>query len=139
MKKLIQSTAAGIVLLGAMGVSRAVAQDPVITPMVVKTVAPIVVDTAVPIIVSAVTPKPKPSGLGKFEGTVMHANRAQVTVKATGNDLGIETFSLSEAASEKMQQIINAGGYHYGDKIKLEYDPQSRKVVKFKGKPSKSL
>jgi hypothetical protein len=38
-----------------------------------------------------------------------------------------------------MQQIIDKGGYQYGDKVKLEYDPQSMKVVKFKGKPSKPL
>jgi len=38
-----------------------------------------------------------------------------------------------------MQVIIEKGGYQYGDKVKLEYDPQSLKVVKFKGKPSKPL
>ena len=42
-------------------------------------------------------------------------------------------------ATEKMQQIIDKGGYQYGDRIKLEYDPQSLQVVKFKGKPSKPL
>jgi hypothetical protein len=96
-------------------------------------------DTAAPIIVSAVKPKPKPTGLAKFEGTVMLANITQITVKAMGNDLSIQTFPLSEAASAKMQLIIDKGGYQYGDKVKLEYDPQSMRVVKFKGKPSKSL
>jgi hypothetical protein len=139
MKKLIQITGAGIVLLGAMGVSRAAAQDPIVTPIVVKTVAPVIVDTAVPIIVNAVTPKPKFTGLAKFEGTVMNANRAQITVRAKGNDLSIQSFPLSESATAKMQEIIDKGGYQYGDKIKLEYDPQSMKVVKFKGKPSKPL
>jgi hypothetical protein len=86
-----------------------------------------------------VKPKPKPTGLAKFEGTVMHANIVQITLKANGNDLAIQTFPLSEAASAKMQQIIDKGGYQYGDKVKLEYDPQSLRVVKFKGKPSKSL
>jgi hypothetical protein len=101
--------------------------------------APIIASEVAPIIVSAVKPKPKPNGLSKFEGTVMHANSVQITLKAMGNDLAIQTFPLSEAASAKMQLIIDRGGYQYGDKVKLEYDPQSLRVVKFKGKPSKPL
>lgn len=130
MKKAFQFAGLGIVLLGTMGVSRAAAQDPVLTPIIVSEVAPIVIN--------AVTPKPKANGLAKFEGTVMHANRAQVTVKAMGDDMSIRTFTLSAAAADKMQQVVDKGGYQYGDKIKLEYDPQSMTVVKFKGKPSKS-
>ena len=132
MKKLLQIASAGALLLGTMGVSRAMAQDPIGT-------APIILSEVAPIIVSAVKPKPKPNGLSKFEGTVMNANIAQITLRAMGNDLSIQTFPLSEAASAKMQQIIDKGGYQYGDKVKLEYDPQSLRVVKFKGKPSKSL
>ena len=132
MKRVIQIACAGALLLGTMGVSRATGQDPIVT-------APIILDTAAPIIINAIKPKPKPTGLAKFEGTVMHANIAQITLRARGNDLGIQTFPLSEAASTKMQQIIDKGGYQYGDKVKLEYDPQSMRVVKFKGKPSKSL
>ena len=131
MKKLLQYAGAGIVLLGVMGVPRAAAQVPIL--------APIVVDTAAPIIVNAVKPKPKVTGLARFEGFVMNANTAQITVRAKGNDLTIETFPLSETASAKMQQIIDKGGYQYGDKVVLEYDPQSMKVVRFKGKPSKAL
>jgi hypothetical protein len=132
MKRLIQIACSGALLLGTMGTSRALAQDPIVT-------GPIIASEAVPIIVSAVKPKPKPTGLSKFEGTVMQANSVQITLKAMGNDLSIQTFPLSQAASLKMQQIIDKGGYQYGDKVKLEYDPQSMKVVKFRGKPSKSL
>ena len=103
----------------------------------VPVVAPIVVDTAVPIIVSAI--KPKPSGLTKFEGFVMHANTAQITVRAKGNDLAIRTFALSETAAAKMQQIVDRGGYQYGDKVTVLYDPASEKAVKIKGKPSRPL
>jgi len=103
----------------------------------VPVVAPIVVDTAVPIIVQAV--KPKPSGLAKFEGFVMHANIAQITVRAKGNDLAIRTFALSDRAATKMQQIVDKGGYQYGDKVTVFYDPASEKAIKVKGKPSKPL
>lgn len=103
----------------------------------VPAVVPIVADTAVPIIINAV--KPKPTGLAKFEGTVMHANIAQITVRAKGNDLAIRTFALSETATTKMQQIVDKGGYQYGDKVTVLFDPASLKAVKIKGKPSKPL
>jgi hypothetical protein len=98
---------------------------------------PIIVDTAVPIVVNAV--KPKPTGLAKFEGFVMNANIAQITVRAKGNDLGIRTFTLSQAAATKMQQIVDKGGYQYGDKVTVMYDPASLQAIKIKGKPSKPI
>ena len=105
-------------------------------PEVVK---PVIVDTAVPIIVNTVKPKPKYVGLGKFEGYVMHANTAQITVRARGNDMSLQTFALSERASTEMQTIVDRGGYQYGDKVTVYYDPTSLKALKVKGKPSKPL
>jgi hypothetical protein len=105
----------------------------------VPVVAPIVVDTAVPIIVSAVKPKPKPDGIVKFEGFVMNANTAQITARAKGNDMSIQTFSLSQEASTKMQQIVDKGGYQYGDKVTIFYNPSTMQAMKFKGKPSKPI
>ena len=122
----------GLLALTGFFCSPAAAQDPVITPIIVDTA----VNTAVPIVVKAV--KPKPSKWAKFQGTVMHANIVQITARAKGNDLGIETFLLSEKVSAKMQQIIDKGGYQYGDKITVYYDPQSLEAMKFKGKPSPS-
>jgi hypothetical protein len=102
-----------------------------------EVVAPVILDTAVPMIVNVV--KPKPSGLAKFQGTVMNATSVQITVRAMGNDMGIQTFTLSKGASARMQQIIDKGGYQYGDKVTVMYDPSSLKAVKVKGKPSPNL
>ena len=120
-------------MLAAAGVfsSSATAQAPVVVP--------IVVDTAVPIIIGAVKPKPKQTGLDKFEGFVMHANNAQITVRAKGNDMAIRTFPLSEKASVKMQKIVDKGGYQYGDKVTILYEPATSKAVQVKGKPSKPI
>ena len=95
-----------------------------------------IVDTAVPIIVNTVKPH-KTSPYPKFEGTVMNANIAQITVRAKDDDLAIQTFPLSEKVAAKMQEIIDKGGYQYGDKVTVYYDPQTRKALKIKGKPSK--
>jgi hypothetical protein len=109
------------------------------TAQVPAPVVPIIVDTAVPIVINAVKPKPKNTGLGKFEGFVMNANIAQITVRAKGEDMSIRTFSLSETASTKMQQIVDRGGYQYGDKVTVFFDPATAKAIKFKGKPSKPI
>lgn len=131
--KWIRRVAVGSLLalaLAALWCSPAAAQDPGI-------VTPIIVDTAVPIVVNAV--KPKPTGLAKFDGFVMNANTAQITVRAKGNDMAIQTFTLSQQASTKMQQTIDRGGFQYGDKVTVMYNPSSRQAIKVKGKPSRSL
>lgn len=110
----------------------AAAQGPV--PIIV----PIAVDTAAPIVVKAVKPKTA-NGLAKFEGTVMNANIAQITVRAKGDDLSIKTFPLSEAMVSKMQRIVDKGGYQFGDKVTIFYNPDTSKAIKIKGKPSKPI
>ncbi len=132
MKRLGKITGTGLptlLLLAGICCSPAAAQDPVVTP--------IVVETAVPIIIKAV--KPKPSKWAKFEGTVMHANIAQITARAKGNDMAIQTFPLSEKVSAKMQEIVDKGGYQYGDKVTIFYDPATMKAMNIKGKPSKPI
>lgn len=132
MKSFLKVAGFGLLLFAAAGIfsTPAAAQVP-------PAAVPIIVDTAVPIVVNAV--KPKPSGLGKFEGFVMNANIAQITVRAKGDDLAIKTFSLSEAAAAKMQQIVDKGGYQYGDKVTIMFDPTTLKAIKVKGKPSKPV
>jgi hypothetical protein len=118
------------------------AQIPVPLPIpttVPEVVAPIIIDTAVPIIVNTIKPKSKTEGLGRFDGYVMHANTVQITVRARGNDMSLQTFSLAEHASAEMQAIVDKGGYQYGDKVTVYYDPTSLKALKVKGKPSKPL
>jgi hypothetical protein len=122
---------------GLTAVALAVLCSPAARAQGPEVLAPIVVNTAVPIVVNAV--KPKPSGLGKFEGFVMHANGVEITVRAKGDDMSIRTFSLSQAAGEKMRQTIDKGGFQYGDKVTVLYDPSSLKAVKVKGKPSPAL
>jgi hypothetical protein len=105
------------------------------------TIVPIVVDTAEPIVVKAVNaikPKAKP-GTAKFEGYVMHANIAQITVRARGNDMSLETFTLSQEAAAQMQTVVDKGGYQYGDKVTVYYDQTNLKALRVKGKPSKAL
>ena len=120
--------AAGLVVLAG---STANAQVPVPVPVAVP-----VIETAVPIVVATLKPNKGPQP-PKFEGTVINATVAQITVRAKGNDMAIQTFPLAPDASAKMLQIIDKGGYQYGDKVTVFFDPDSKKALKVKGKPSK--
>jgi hypothetical protein len=69
----------------------------------------------------------------------MHANNAQITVRGKENELAVRTFTLSPQAAEKMQQVIDQGGFQYGDRVKVEYDPVTSTALKIKkGKSPKS-
>jgi len=132
MKLLRQPVLVRVVLLAAVtACSSAYASAQVPAPVVGAAV-----DTAVPIIIGVV--KPHRVSQPKFEGTVVNATVAQITVRAKGNDMAIQTFPLSESASAKMLEIIDKGGYQYGDKVTVFYDPDSKKALKVKGKPSKA-
>jgi hypothetical protein len=120
---LLCAVAAGFILSAAGAVS---AQVP--TP---------VIETAVPIIIETIKPHKGPQP-PTFEGTVINATIAQITVRAKGNDMAIQTFPLTQEASAKMLQVIDKGGYQYGDKVTVFYDPNSKKALKVKGKPSKA-
>lgn len=133
MKQLAKLAALGLPLLFAAGVSSPSARAQA------AAAAPIIVDTAVPIIVNAVKPKPKPNGLAKFEGFILHANNAQITARSRVDEMSIQTFSLSQEASVKMQQMVDKGGYQWGDKITVYYNPSTMQAFKFKGKPSKPI
>jgi len=119
--------AAGLVALAAVAAS---AQLP-------ASVAVPVIETAVPIVVGTLKPNKGPQP-PKFEGTVINATVAQITVRAKGNDMAVQTFPLAPDASAKMLQIIDKGGYQYGDKVTVFFDPDSKKALKVKGKPSKA-
>ena len=119
--------AAGLVALAG---SAANAQVP-------ASVAIPVIETAVPIVIGTLKPNKGPQP-PKFEGTVVNATSAQITVRAKGNDMAIQTFPLAPDASAKMLQIIEKGGYQYGDKVTVFFDPESKKALKVIGKPSKA-
>ena len=97
-----------------------------------------VAEAAVPIIIETIKPHKGPQP-PKFEGTVINATIAQITVRARGNDMAIQTFPLTPEASAKMLQIIDKGGYQYGDKVTVLFDPDTKKAFKVKGKPSKAI
>jgi hypothetical protein len=132
MKFVLQSA----LLRGALSAGLIASAAASVKAQVPASVAIPVIETAVPIVVA--TLKPNRAQPPKFEGTVVNATVAQITVRAKGNDMAIQTFPLAPDASAKMLQIIDKGGYQYGDKVTVFFDPESKKALKVKGKPSKA-
>jgi hypothetical protein len=83
-----------------------------------------------------VVKQPKPKKL-KYKGFVIHANRLQITVRSVENERMVRTFRLSPELQEKMQQIIDQGGYQHGDKVEIHHVDGTDLALKIKGKPSK--
>ena len=126
----ISNTFSASLLIAALAIAAAPAraQDPVSTAVAVA--APIVVHTIV-------RPRKKqPSGTW-MKVEVLHADNNSMVVSEQGNERVIHTFTYSPEVKTKMQNIINAGGYQYGDRIKVQYTPGSTVALKIHGKPSK--
>jgi hypothetical protein len=70
---------------------------------------------------------------------VIHADAHSMLVREQGNERMIHTFTYAEGLQAKMQQIADAGGYQYGDKVKILYQPGQNVALKIRGKPSKPL
>jgi hypothetical protein len=51
----------------------------------------------------------------------------------------IHTFTYSERIRGEMQNLLNRGGYQYGDKVKIVYEAGNEIALNIKGKPSKPL
>jgi molybdopterin biosynthesis enzyme len=118
--------ALAVAVLAGLSCSAAHAQDP------------IVVGTTAVAVIQAIKPK-KQSPFPKFEGTVMNSNSVLITVRSKENELAVRTFTLTEDASAKMQKLIDKGGYQYGDKVTVFYDPTTNQAIKVKGKASKPI
>jgi hypothetical protein len=72
----------------------------------------------------------------RFE--VLHMLYQSIQVRSLVDMREIHTFSYSPAIRDQMQNIFNAGGYQYGDKVEIWYKRGDSVALKIKGKPSKS-
>jgi hypothetical protein len=71
----------------------------------------------------------------RFE--VVHMLYQSLQVRSLADMREIHTFTYSPAIRDKMQNIFNAGGYQYGDKVVVWYKRGEDVAFKIKGKPSK--
>src|ERR1700687_5607862 len=73
----------------------------------------------------------------RFE--VLHMMTTGIQVRSLVNGLEIHTFTYSDQIQDAMLKLIDQGGYQYGDKVEIQYQPGTEVALKIKGKPSKPL
>ena len=73
----------------------------------------------------------------RFE--VLHMTSTAIQVRSLVNEREIHTFVYSDQIRDQMQKLLDQGGYQYGDKIEIRYQPSTEVALKIKGKPSKPL
>ncbi|MGH9756324.1 MAG: hypothetical protein ACRD4M_01190 [Candidatus Acidiferrales bacterium] len=92
------------------------------------------VDTSAPIVVKQTKPKPL-----WMKVEIIRADANQMVVREVKRPMFVHTFTYSQKAQSDMLQILNAGGYQTGDKVKILYQPGDTVALLFRGKPSKPI
>ena len=86
---------------------------------------------------SAPTAAPQSQKVIKTHFVVLHMLYQSLQVRSLVDMREIHTFTYSPQIRGKMQNIINAGGYQYGDKVVVWYRRGEDVAFRIKGKPSK--
>jgi hypothetical protein len=108
------------------GAARAQVSPTVVAPVVVK-----VLNSA-----SGSSTAPKGNWL---KAEVIHIDANSIVVREQANGMMIHTFTYSEQLKTAMQKFLDAGGYQYGDKVKILFKPGQTVALRVLGKPSKPL
>jgi len=72
-----------------------------------------------------------------LKAQVIHADANSIMVSVPGNERTIYTFTLSPAMKDKMQALVDKGGYQFGDRVKILHQHGQTVALKISGRPSK--
>ena len=89
-------------------------------------------NTSAPIVVQE-----KPVKAVWMKAEVVHADLHTIIVRERGNALLVHTFTYSEKAQNKMNLIVENGGYQSGDQVSVRWIPGGSEALDIKGRPSK--
>lgn len=90
-------------------------------------------------IIKAVSPKGAPKGSNWLKAEVVHADANSIIVREQANGMAIHTFNFAPELRDKMQAMLDKGGFQYGDKVSILYMPGQTVALRIVGKPSKPL
>jgi hypothetical protein len=85
------------------------------------------------------TEQPQQAKPAKTTFEVLHMMTTGIQVRSLANGMEIHTFTYSDKIHDAMLNLLNHGGYQYGDKVEIQYQPGIEVALKIKGKPSKPL
>jgi hypothetical protein len=95
---------------------------------------PISTDVNTPVVV-----KQKPAKAVWLKAEVIHSDRHSLIVRELGNGMEIHTFTFSDRAKDKIEEVQDEGGYQTGDRVKILWIPGSSEALRIKGRPSKPI
>jgi hypothetical protein len=90
-------------------------------------------------VINAKSVRAKETKPTKTRFQVLHMMSTAIQVQSLVNEREIHTFTYSDAIRDQMQKLLDQGGYQYGDKVLIEYQPGTDVALKIKGKPSKPI
>jgi hypothetical protein len=70
---------------------------------------------------------------------VIHADNNSIMVHDAKNSLVIYTFTYAPSLRDKMQKILDSGGYQSGDRVRILYEQGATQAIDVRGRPSKPL
>ena len=115
-----------VMLVIAAPSARAQVTEPARTPIPTAPNAPVVV-------------KQKPAKAEWLKAEVIHSDLNTMIVREVGNEMTIHTFTFSEKAKDKIEQVQDAGGYQNGDHVRILWIPGTSEALNIKGRPSKPI
>jgi hypothetical protein len=86
---------------------------------------------------AATSPPPASHKVIKTHFIVEHMLYQSLQVHSVNDFRDLRTFSYSPKIRDRMQQILNAGGYQHGDRVTIWYGSDTTLALKIRGKPSK--
>jgi hypothetical protein len=87
----------------------------------------------------AIVVKQQPVKKAWLNAVVIHADNNSIMVHDAKNSLVITTFTFAPALRDKMQKILDNGGYQNGDKVRILYEPGKTEAIDVRGRPSKPI
>jgi hypothetical protein len=97
--------------------------------------AQITADSSAPPIVV----KQKPVKAQWLKAEVIHADQHTIMVREADNEMKVHTFTYADKARDKIDKILDQGGYQTGDRVKIRSMPGGTEALDIKGRPSKAI
>jgi len=88
---------------------------------------------------SPIVVKQNPPKTVWLKAEVIHADGNTIIVQDQNNSLMVRTFTFTPTLRDRMQKILDAGGYQYGDKVRILYKQGDTVALDVRGRPSKPL
>ena len=80
--------------------------------------------------------KPVKTNLLRLKAEVIRFDGRSITVRERDNPTSIHTFTFAPQIQGKMEQLLERGGYQYGDRVEVRYQAGQTVAQEIKGKPT---